>query len=157
MYVRWQSRKRQQPQFGSYAGKVRDKAGRPVRNKRGSICTHDSVPMDRSARMFVGLLLSSRTYEFVASRGSSMWPPSQALPRAAWRARGASMRAATSGTTCMNGSINSATASQWMIGIASKRLSLSRSPGFHEVNMTPASKRVPFTVLNKNLTGPRPR
>ena len=37
MYVRWQSRKRQQPEFGSYAGKVHDKAGRPVRNKRGSL------------------------------------------------------------------------------------------------------------------------
>ena len=37
MYVRWQSRKRQQPEFGGRAGEVRDKAGRRVWNKRGSL------------------------------------------------------------------------------------------------------------------------
>jgi hypothetical protein len=37
MYVRWQSRKRQQPDVGPSAGEVRDKAGRYVRNERGSI------------------------------------------------------------------------------------------------------------------------
>jgi hypothetical protein len=37
MYVRWQSRKRQQPEYGLYAGKVCDRNGKPVRNKRGSI------------------------------------------------------------------------------------------------------------------------
>jgi hypothetical protein len=37
MYVRWQSRKRQQPEFGGSAGEVRDKAGRRVWNKRGSL------------------------------------------------------------------------------------------------------------------------
>ena len=37
MYVRWQTRKRQQPEVGRPAGKVHDKAGKPVRNKRGSL------------------------------------------------------------------------------------------------------------------------
>jgi hypothetical protein len=37
MYVRWQSRKRQPPEFGGTAGEVRDKAGRRVWNKRGSL------------------------------------------------------------------------------------------------------------------------
>ncbi len=37
MYVRWQSRKRQQPEFGGSAGEVRDKAGRRAWNKRGSL------------------------------------------------------------------------------------------------------------------------
>ena len=36
MYVRWQSRKRQQPEFGRWDGEVRNRHGR-VRNMRGSI------------------------------------------------------------------------------------------------------------------------
>jgi hypothetical protein len=36
MFVKWQGRKRQQPELGGYEGEVRDAAGKTVYNKRGS-------------------------------------------------------------------------------------------------------------------------